>query len=82
MPSGQDAQAEIVRQIKAEMGAKGWKQADLGLAAGVTTSTLSRYMGGVRDVPLPVVAELARALDLTIVELFERAQHRASQNQS
>lgn len=79
MASNKVVQADIVKQIKAEMGAKGWKQADLCLAAGVTTSTLSRYMAGVRDMPLPVVAELAKALDLTFIELLKRAEVRAEE---
>jgi transcriptional regulator with XRE-family HTH domain len=79
---GKEFQRVVTVQIKAEMGAKGWKQADLAVATGLPTSTLSRYMGGLRDIPFPVFAELAHALDLTIVELIERAQRRAAGDQT
>lgn len=78
---GKAAQAAIVTQIKAEMAAKDWNQADLGAAAGITTSTLSRYLGGVRDIPFPVFAEICRALELPIPELLKRADRRHSATQ-
>lgn len=73
---GTEAQTAITAQIKAELGAKDWKQADLTAATGIPTSTLSRYLAGLRDIPLPVFAEICLALGLTIPELLERAQRR------
>lgn len=58
---GKSTQAAIVTQIKAEMAAKDWNQADLATAVGMATITLSRYLGGVRDVPIPVFEEMCLA---------------------
>lgn len=73
---GNDIQSAMAVQIKAEMAAKDWKQADLASASGIPTSTLSRYMKGERDIPLPVFADIAQALGLSMVELAIRAQRR------
>jgi transcriptional regulator with XRE-family HTH domain len=73
---GSDIQAAIATQIKAEMAAKDWKQADLAKATGIIGSTLSRYLTAGRDIPLPAFVEIANALDLSIGELAQRAQRR------
>lgn len=69
-------QAAIATQIKAEMAAKDWKQSDLSKATGIVGSTLSRYLAGGRDIPLPVFAEIANALGLPMVEIAQRAERR------
>ncbi|GAA4032732.1 hypothetical protein GCM10023063_15070 [Arthrobacter methylotrophus] len=71
---GNDGQAATIAEIKAQMDVLGWKQPDLVAASGVPTSSLHRYLAGTRDIPLPVVVEIARALGLTHIELFKRAQ--------
>jgi transcriptional regulator with XRE-family HTH domain len=43
---------------------------------GMQTSTLSRYLSGDRDIPMPVVFSMANALDLSIIELVQRAERR------
>lgn len=73
---GQDIQSAIAVQIKAEMAAKGWKQAELAKRAGINTSTLHRYLAGDRDIPLPVFVGIADALGITYLELAARAQRR------
>ena len=73
---GADIQAAIARQIKAEMAAKDWKQSDLSRATGIINSTLSRYLAGGRDIPLPVFADIANALGLSMIELAQRAERR------
>lgn len=73
---GTEIQAAIAIQIKAEMAAKGWKQADLSKETGIVGSTLSRYLNAGRDIPLTAFAEIANALDLSISELAQRAQRR------
>ena len=73
---GTDIQAAIATQIRAELAAKGWKQAELAKRAGIPTSTLHRYLTGERDIPLPAFAEIANALDLPYIELAGRAQRR------
>ena len=73
---GADIQSAIAIQIKAEMAAKDWKQSDLANASGIPTSTLHRYLSGTRDIPLPVYAEIANALGLSMIELAQRAERR------
>jgi len=73
---GNDIQSSMAVQIKAEMAARDWKQADLANASGIPTSTLHRYLSGARDIPLPVFAEIAQALGLSMIELAIRAQRR------
>jgi transcriptional regulator with XRE-family HTH domain len=73
---GERIQSAIAGQIKAEMAFKGWKQADLAKATGIVGSTLSRYLAGGRDIPLPVFADIANALDLSMIELAQRAERR------
>ena len=73
---GMEIQGAIAVQIKAEMAAKDWKQTDLSKATGIVGSTLSRYLAGARDIPLPVFADIAKALGLSMIELAARAQRR------
>jgi transcriptional regulator with XRE-family HTH domain len=73
---GTDIQAAMAVQIKAEMAARDWKQADLANASQIPTSTLHRYLSGARDIPLPVFAEISKALGLSMIELASRAQRR------
>lgn len=63
-------------QIKAEMAARDWKQSNLSQASKIPTSTLSRYLSGARDIPLPEFADIADALGLSMIELAQRAQRR------
>jgi transcriptional regulator with XRE-family HTH domain len=73
---GTEIQAAMAVQIKAEMAARDWKQSDLARATGIVSSTLYRYLSGARDIPLPVFAEIAQALGLSVIELAGRAQRR------
>lgn len=73
---GADIQSAVAVQIKAEMAARDWKQSDLAAASGIPTSTLHRYLSGSRDMPMPVFAEISRALSLSMIELAQRAERR------
>jgi len=73
---GTDIQTALVTQVKAEMAAKDMKQKDMAARVGMQTSTLSRYLSGERDIPMPVVFSMASALDLSIIELVQRAERR------
>lgn len=77
---GAEIQAAIVTQVKAEMAARDMKQKDMAALIGMQPSTMSRYLSGERDIPMPVAFEFAGALDLTIIELVERAQRRLDGN--
>jgi len=73
---GTEIQAALVTQVKAEMAAKDMRQKDMAARVGMQTSTLSRYLSGERDIPMPVVFSMANALDLSIIELVQRAERR------
>lgn len=48
--------------------------------AGTDTGTLSKYLSDThdRDLPIPVVAEIAHALGLTLAGLIDRADRRSA----
>ena len=73
---GMDIQSALVIQVKAEMAARDMKQKDMAQHIGMQTSTLSRYLSGERDIPMPVAFSMAAALDLSIIELVQRAERR------
>jgi len=73
---GTEIQKAIASQIKAEMAARDWKQADLSKATGLVGSTLSRYLTAGRDIPLPVFVDICQALGLPMGELIARANRR------
>lgn len=73
---GNDIQAALVAQVKAEMGAQDMRQKDMAAKVGMQTSTLSRYLSGERDIPMPVVFSFADALGLSVIELVQRAERR------
>ena len=73
---GSEIQSALVVQVKAEMAAKDMRQKDMAARIGMQTSTLSRYLSGERDIPMPVVFSMADALDLSIIELVQRAERR------
>lgn len=73
---GTDIQAALVTQVKAEMAALDMKQKDMAAKIGMQGSTLSRYLSGERDIPMPVVFSMASALNLSIIELVQRAERR------
>ena len=73
---GSEIQSALVVQVKAEMAAKDMRQKDMAARIGMQTSTLSRYLSGERDIPMPVVFSMADTLDLSIIELVQRAERR------
>lgn len=73
---GEQIQGAIVAQVKAEMAVQGIKQKDMAAKVGMQASTLSRYLAGERDIPMPVVFAFADALNLPFTELVERAERR------
>lgn len=73
---GNDIQAALVKQVKAEMAAQDLRQKDMAARLGMQTSTLSRYLSGERDIPMPVAFGFADALGLSVIELVQRAERR------
>lgn len=77
---GIDIQAALVKQVKAEMAAQDMRQKDMAARLGMQTSTLSRYLSGERDVPMPVAFGFADALGMSVIELVQRAERRLEGN--
>lgn len=73
---GTDIQSALVKQVKAEMAALDMRQKDMAAKIGMQGSTLSRYLSGERDIPMPVAFSFADALGLSIIELVQRAERR------
>jgi transcriptional regulator with XRE-family HTH domain len=73
---GNDIDAAMVVQIKAEMAARDWKQPELAKRAGISTSAMHRYMNGERKMKLSDFGNIAEALGLSYLELATRAQRR------
>lgn len=75
---GQGRQGALVAQVKAEMAVLGIKQKDMAAKTGMQSSTLSRYLSGQRDIPLPVMFAFTDALNLPFLKLAQRAERRLS----
>lgn len=65
---------EIIDQARVE---KGWTQAQLGAAAGITQSSLSKYFRLELIVSLRQYHELCAALGLSVADVAERASARS-----
>lgn len=65
-------------QIRAEIAARGLKQADVARLTGMYTSRLSRNLNDAEDRPLDMefLGEIATALGITPAVIAERAQRR------
>ena len=55
---------KTVRQLREQ---RGWSQAEVGVAAGMTQSAVARFEAGGTVPSLPVLERLARALDADLV---------------
>lgn len=73
---GNDINAAMVVQLKAEMAAQDLKQNQLATKAGISTSAMSRYMSGERKMTVEDFGNIAEALGLSYWELASRAQRR------
>lgn len=73
---GNDIDAAMVVQIKAEMAARDWTRQELANKAGISTSAMSRYMSGERKMRLKDFGDIAEALGISYLELATRAQRR------
>lgn len=73
---GQDIQAAIAEQLRAERAIKGIILEDLAKASGVSKVTLHRYIHAQRDIPLTTLAEICRALGVPLGEIIRRADER------
>jgi transcriptional regulator with XRE-family HTH domain len=73
---GAQLEAALSKQIKIELVERGMDQKDLADAVGVHRVTMSHYMKGNRNVPMPVFFKMAEALGLSPLVLMQRAEAR------
>lgn len=67
---------ELARVIRMEMAAAGLTQLKVARSAGVHRETLSRYLGGRKDMPLGVLVRVAAALGTDVSALMLAAEKR------
>lgn len=73
---GENIDAAMIVQIKAEMAARDWNRSELAKRAGISSSAMYRYLDGERQMKLRESAAIAEALGLSYLELATRAQRR------
>lgn len=69
--------AALVAEIRAEAAAQCIGTTDLAARAGISKPSAYRYLAGERDLPLSVLLDFARVLDVSAADLLDRAQKRA-----
>lgn len=74
MTNGENGFAEWLSD---EMLRRGWQQADLARAAGVTRATISNIINGMRGPGPRVCRDIARAFGVDEDEVLSRAGHRS-----
>lgn len=73
---GENIDAAMIVQIKAEMASRDWNRLELAKRSGISSSTMYRYLDGERQMKLRESAAIAEALGLSYLELATRAQRR------
>jgi transcriptional regulator with XRE-family HTH domain len=61
----------MARRLRARRAARGWSQARLAQAAGISRGYLIRLEAAEQDPTLTVLARLAKALKVSLVELVQ-----------
>ena len=68
--------AAFAAQLRAERAAAGMNQAELGSAAGLSKQTILRFENGSRVMDTAQLADICRALGITIVDFVIGAEQR------
>lgn len=63
----------VAAEVRASLGRKGWSQADLAEASGVSTASLSRKMRAERSFTVEELVAIAAALDIEAGRLLTLA---------
>lgn len=69
----------VAAEVRAAQGRKGWTQAELAAASGVSTASLSRKMRGQRSFTVEEMVAIATALDIDAGALLTLAVPQRSQ---
>jgi len=73
--------AAVSAVIKMEMVGHGLRQQDVAEAVGIHRETLSRYLGGKKEMPVGTFFQVAQVLGVSPAEIMERAEERARRTQ-
>lgn len=73
---GQDIQAAIADQLRAERTIQGRTLDDLAHEVGISKITLHRYLHSQRDIPIKTLAGICAALNVSMGEIIRRAEAR------
>jgi transcriptional regulator with XRE-family HTH domain len=76
---GERLELALSTQIKVELVEHDMDQKDLAAAIGIESATLSRYLKGHRNMPMPTFFKVAEALGVTPRVLMERAEARIAE---
>lgn len=66
----------VASQLRGELAAKDWTLADLSAASGIPKVSVQRYLRGTRPIDIAILDRLARALGLSVVDVFVMAEAR------
>lgn len=64
----------VAAELRAERARQGISFDDLVTRSGVSKSSVQRYLGGDRAIPIPSLVDLCRALNIDPRVVFERAE--------
>ena len=68
--------AAVSTVIKMEMVGLGLRQQDVAERVGIHRETLSRYLGGKKEMPVGVFFQIAEVLGVTAADIMARAESR------
>jgi len=66
----------VAAQIRAEIAAANLTYKDVSASTGIHIQTLYRYIHGTRDIPMPVLFQIAEALEVPAPAIVARAEAR------
>lgn len=64
----------VASELRAERARKGITLAELVEGSGIAQSTVQRYLGGKRDIPITALYDMCRVLTVDPRVIFERAE--------
>ena len=70
---GDQFNAAVAAELRAERARVGISYDDLVESSGIPKSSVQRYLGGKRDIPIPALLDLCRGLGVSAQLIFERA---------
>lgn len=78
---GVDIQAAIADELRSERAIQRMTMDELAESAGMVKITMHRYMQGNRDIPVKALADICRALNVSMGEIIDRAESRLAAKQ-